>query len=143
MIAYKYNHETKILESIQPCQRDHIASAKAGKEIYLLPANCTYEVPPEPNEGYNIVWNGTMWDYKEIPKEEKPEPEEHIPTVEEKIAQLDVQYNSDKYMLLQYYLEFSVTNNTEGMESIRTELDNLNKQYDSDLKALEGVNNNG
>ena len=44
MIAYRYDDKFMYV-GVQPCQRDPIASAKAGKEIYLLPAQCTYEAP--------------------------------------------------------------------------------------------------
>lgn len=57
---------------------------------------------------------------------------------QDKIAELDAQYQADKAQLMQYYFEFSIAGNTEGMESIKEEIDNLNKQYDDDLKALEG-----
>lgn len=64
--------------------------------------------------------------------------EKPTPSKEEQIAELDAKYEADKQVLLQYYLEFSVAGYTEGMESIKEELDNLNKQYDDDLKSLEG-----
>ena len=41
MIAYRYDDKFMFV-GVQMCQRDPIASAKAGKEIYLLPAQCTY-----------------------------------------------------------------------------------------------------
>lgn len=47
MIAYRYNPDTKIYEGTQPCQRDPVASERAGKDVYLLPGNCTYVEPPE------------------------------------------------------------------------------------------------
>lgn len=37
MIAYRYNPDTKIYEGTQPCQRDPVASERAGKDVYLLP----------------------------------------------------------------------------------------------------------
>lgn len=53
-------------------------------------------------------------------------------------AQLDAQYQADKAQLLQYYLEFSIAENTEGMEAIKQELADLTTQYDTDLEALKG-----
>lgn len=57
---------------------------------------------------------------------------------QDKIAELDSQYQADKAQLMQYYFEFSIAGNNEGMESIKVEIDNLNKQYDADLEALKG-----
>ena len=77
----------------------------AGKEIYLLPADCTYEVPPEAKEGFDIVWNGNAWEYKEQekPKEEEP----YVPTEDELKAQVRAVRNryleqTDKYMIADY-----------------------------------------
>ena len=138
MIAYRYDDKFMYV-GVQPCQRDPIASAKAGKEIYLLPAQCTHTAPPEPKDGYNIVGGGEAWEYAEIPAESEPEtPEPHEPTVEEKIAQLDGQYQSDKQVLQGYYVEFMIAGNTAGMEAIKQELASLAEQYDADLAVLKG-----
>lgn len=74
MIAYRYNPDTKIYDGTQPCQRDPVASERAGKDIFLLPGDCTYTEPPEVKENYNIKWNGEAWEYEEIPIESEPEP---------------------------------------------------------------------
>ena len=138
MIAYRYDDKFMYV-GVQPCQRDPIASAKAGKEIYLLPAQCTYEAPPEPKEGFNIVWGGEAWEYAEIPVKPEPEtPEPHVPTTEEKIAQLDSQYEQDKKTLQGYYVEFMIAGNTAGMEAIKQDLADLAGQYDADLAVLKG-----
>ena len=138
MIAYRYDDKFMYV-GVQMCQRDPIASAKAGKEIYLLPAQCTHAVPPEPKDGYNIVWGGEAWEYAEIPVKPEPEtPEPHVPTTEEKIAQLDSQYEQDKKTLQSYYLDFMIAGDTEGMESIKQELADLAGQYDADLATLKG-----
>lgn len=138
MIAYSYDDKFMYI-GVQMCQRDPIASAKAGKEIYLLPAQCTHAVPPEPKDGYNIVWGGEAWEYQEIPAEPEPEtPEPHVPTTEEKIAQLDSQYEQDKKTLQGYYLDFMIAGDAEDMEAIKAELEALNQQYDNDLAELKG-----
>ena len=138
MIAYRYDDKFMYV-GVQPCQRDPIASAKAGKEIYLLPAQCTHAAPPEPKDGYNIVWGGEAWEYAEIPVKPEPEtPEPHVPTTEEKIAQLDGQYQSDKQVLQGYYVEFMIAGNVAGMEVIKQELADLAGQYDADLATLKG-----
>ena len=138
MIAYRYD-ENFMYVGVQPCQRDPIASAKAGKEIYLLPAQCTHTAPPELKDGYNIVWSGEAWEYAEIPAEPEPEtPEPHVPTTDEKIAQLDGQYQSDKQVLQGYYIEFMIAGNVAGMEVIKQELADLTGHYDADLAVLKG-----
>ena len=139
MIAYRYDDKF-LYVGVQMCQRDPIASAKAGKEIYLLPAQCTHAVPPEPKDGYNIVSGGEACQYQEIPAEPEPEPETpepHVPTTEEKIAQLDSQYEQDKKTLQGYYLDFMIAGDTEVMESIKQELADLATQYDTDIEALK------
>ena len=138
MIAYHYDDKFMYV-GVQMCQRDPIASAKAGKEIYLLPANCTYEAPPEPKDGYNIVWGGEAWEYQKIPAEPKPEtPAPHVPTTEDKIAHLDGQYQSDKQVLQGYYVEFIFTEYVAGMEVIKRELADLAGKYDAELDVLKG-----
>ena len=53
-------------------------------------------------------------------------------------AQLDAQYQANKAQLMQYYFEFSITEDTEGMASIKQELSDLAAQYDADLAEIEG-----
>ena len=55
-----------------------------------------------------------------------------------KIAELDSQYQADKAQLMQYYFEFNIAEDTEGMESIKQELADLAAQYDADLAEIEG-----
>ena len=62
----------------------------------------------------------------------------YTPTKEEQVAQLDLEYEKSKQQLMQYYFEFSIADNAEGMESIKAELEVLNKQYDNDLAELKG-----
>lgn len=79
MKAYQYNSETKKYIGEIDRQIDPLESQAQGKEIWLMPADSTDVVPPEAKDGYDIVFNGTGWEYKEI---EKPEPLPE-PTVEE------------------------------------------------------------
>ena len=103
MKAYRYNSENKKYEGEEVCQIDPLESEIAGKEIYLLAADCTYEVPPEEKEGFDIVWNGEAWEYKELEKE----PEPHVPTEDELKVQVRNVRNwylqqTDKVMLVDY-----------------------------------------
>ena len=78
MFAYRYD-ENNYYAGQQECQLDPIATKREGHEVWLLPANCTWEEPLEEKEGYKIKWNGEAWEYEEIPVEPEPEP----PTLEE------------------------------------------------------------
>lgn len=78
--AYQYNEETKKYEGEVDRQLDPLETEIAGYDIWLLPANSTDVMPLEPKEGFDIVWNGTAWEYQETPQPE-PEPE---PTQEQK-----------------------------------------------------------
>lgn len=76
MIAYQYDSETKKYIGEIERQIDPLESEAQGKDIYLMPANSTDVVPPEAKDGYDIVFNDTGWEYKEIEKEPEPEPYE-------------------------------------------------------------------
>jgi len=98
MIAYSYDKVTKQYIGTRECQLDPLESKNAGHNIWLLPANSTFTEPPINKDGFNIIWNGTDWEYKEIyvePEHEsivelepivEPEPDtepEPEPTLEE------------------------------------------------------------
>ena len=67
--AYIYNPENNYLfkEEVD-CQTDPVASKKSGETVYLLPGNSTFEVPPEKEDGYVIIFENGHWvkkhDYK-------------------------------------------------------------------------------
>lgn len=139
MKAYRFNPDTLIFEGEQERQIDPVASRKAGENVYLMPANCTDVEPPAGKDGFDIVFVDGKWSYKEQEKKEEPsQPEPYEPTTEEKINQLDSQYEQNKKTLQGYYLDFMIAGDTEGMESIKGELTALATQYDSDIEALKG-----
>ena len=84
------------------------------------------------NETQSATWQD-MGDYYECVEAEPTTLPKEI-----QIAQLDAQYESDKAQLMQYYFEFSITEDTDGMESIKAELEALNQQYDNNLAELKG-----
>jgi len=61
MNAYKFNPITKEYEGIQQAQLNPIQTEKQGKDIYLLPINSTFEIPPEKEEGKAIVFENDSW----------------------------------------------------------------------------------
>lgn len=100
MIAYGYDNFTKIYLGEVNCQKDPVASQRKGEEVWLLPANSTFEEPLAEKEGFDVVWNNDKWEYCEIPQPE-PAPE---PTPEEKkqmrIAELKAQLESTDYKII-------------------------------------------
>lgn len=78
MNAYKYDANGKYIGRVE-CQLDPLETKKAGKEIYLIPANSTTIEPPPEKSGYDIMWKGTAWAYEKIPVPPEPEP----PTLDE------------------------------------------------------------
>lgn len=59
--AYLYDEKTKEYKSEVNAQLDPLESARAGKDIYLLPANATWDTP-DVKDGCVPVWNGETWD---------------------------------------------------------------------------------
>lgn len=55
----------------------------------------------------------------------------------QKTAEIDRQHAADKAELMEYYFEFAITDNTEGIESIKAEYEALNAQYDAAIAAIK------
>ena len=100
MKAYRYNPATKKYEGEVNCQLDPLETKIKGEEVWLLPANSTYETPPPSRDGFDIVWNGSAWECQEIPQPE-PAPE---PTPEEqkqmRITELKAQLDGTDYKII-------------------------------------------
>lgn len=67
--AYIYDPENNhLFKEEVDCQTDPVASEKSGETVYLLPGNATFEVPPEKEDGYVIIFENGHWvkkhDYK-------------------------------------------------------------------------------
>lgn len=64
------------------------------------------------------------------------------PTAEEqkakKQAELQSTYEADKEALMKYYLAASLAGDADTQNELRTELTNLDAQFDADMKALNG-----
>ena len=61
MNVYKYKADTKEYIGTEAAQLDPLETKKAGKNIYLLPANATFTEPPAKKEGFAMVWGGESW----------------------------------------------------------------------------------
>ena len=82
MIAYKFNAKG-VFVGVVVCQIDPLESQAQGKEVYLLPASCTFVQPPAIPSGSIAVWKGREWVIEAIPvPEPEPVPE---PSEEERI----------------------------------------------------------
>ena len=105
MIAYKYDENMRYIGT-QECQLDPLESQMAGHDIWLLPAECTYVAPLEPQDGFYVVWNGEFWEYEEIQSEPEAEPEKYELTEEElrlqKIEQLKLELANTDYKTLKF-----------------------------------------
>lgn len=64
------------------------------------------------------------------------------PTAEEqkakKQAELQSTYEADKEALMKYYLAAALAGDADTQNELRTELTNLDSQFDADMKALNG-----
>lgn len=83
MIAYGYD-DNGYYTGEKTCQLDPLESRQQGKEIWLLPANATWDEPLPEKEGYRVKFEGGAWTYEKIP-EPQPAPE---PTEDEKKANI-------------------------------------------------------
>ena len=131
MKAYRYNPETFIYEGEQERQLDPLGSMKAGQEVFLMPANCTdIEMQLDPKEGFDIVFSNNNWEYKKKEEKEKPKITDYIPSLEDKLNMLDSKYEANKKTLSNYYIQFMIAGDEDGMNSIKEELSNLTTEYD-------------
>ena len=101
-LCYRYNENKEYIGS-EEMFKDPLESELQKKDIWLLPADCTLIEPPKAKKGFDIVWNGEAWEYKELEKEPKP----YAPTDDELKAQVRAVRNmyleqTDKVMLVDY-----------------------------------------
>ena len=68
MIAYQYGPEGQFIGTAE-CQRDPLESDRAGRDIFLTPAQSTTQKPPEVSDDEIVRWTGSLWVI-----EPKPEP---------------------------------------------------------------------
>lgn len=91
MNAYSYNDTGRYTGPVE-CQIDPVRTIRTGRDAYLLPANSTFAEPPEYNaETHEAIWNGSLWEVKEIVI---PEP---TPPTHEEINQMVVAKIRERY----------------------------------------------
>ncbi len=78
--CYTWNETTMEFEGEMNIQIDPIETELAGKTVYAgLPQNATYQQPLQEKDGFDVVWDGKDWSYKEKPKKEE-EKKSYTPT---------------------------------------------------------------
>lgn len=103
---------------------------------WQIPAGVTTTKPPKAKEGYTLTFDGEKWTQtKEEPKEAPKPPE---PTKEEKLAQLDYDYQSQKQELINQYTDDMLHGDTDAMESDKQAMVDLDTWYDEEYKKIEG-----
>lgn len=114
---------------------DNTDKSPSGR--WNIPANCTELKPPEEKEGFNVMWNGTGWEYVEIPQE----PIEPEPTTEE------LQEQARQALDEEYAVKFADKDNeiikavvimqdTEYAQQLRKERTALVQEYSDKRSAL-------
>ena len=89
MKVYFYDEITKEFTMSADALKDPLESKIQGKDVWLLPANATFDEPLPNKDGYKVVYKDG-WKYEEIPQP-KPEPE---PTLYELKSQKRAEINS-------------------------------------------------
>lgn len=69
-------------------------------------------------------------------KELHPEPI-HVPTKEEKLSQLEAEYEQESAELEKYFNKASIKNNTVLMAELREEMAGLEAEYEAKRKEIE------
>lgn len=142
-ICYRYDQEKKTFQQSEEMYKDPLESKLQGKDIWLLPANCTLIEPPEAKDGFDIVWSGDAWEYKEQekPKEEEPyvlnekeKTQQEIWDLKEKLSETDYKIlKCSEASLLGQELPYDLDAVVSERDGWRTQINELEEK----LKTLE------
>ena len=91
MNVYFFDENTKEFIAEAKARKDPRASERLGKDVWLLPANATFDAPLQAKDGYKVVYKDG-WQYEKLP-EPKKEPE---PTLDELKDQKRSEINADR-----------------------------------------------
>ena len=86
MLAYRYKDDG-IYEGEATCQRDPLESQLKGVDVWLLPGNCTWTMPPEEKEGFDRKFDQATGEWGYVEKKKDPEQEPYVPTEKDKLNQ--------------------------------------------------------
>lgn len=64
-LVYFYNETTKEYFYTGIAQLDQLESKIKGQDVYLCPANATFEEILQPKVGFSQIWDGQSWQYIE------------------------------------------------------------------------------
>lgn len=97
-VVYKINEDNKYIGYIILDSTDISPNGN-----WNIPSNCVEGVEPlESKDGFDVIWNGSSWEYKEIPKE----PSEPELTLDElkasKIAEMKAERNIREQQIIEY-----------------------------------------
>ena len=116
MLVYYYDEETKEFLYSEEAPLDPLETELKGEEVYLLPANATFDEPLEKEEGKVVVFDGKKWTLEEIPQEEIDLIPEYPPTKEDiKLLRASL-YRSEVDPLMSKYTRKKTFNLFEGNE---------------------------
>lgn len=74
MKVYFYDEITKEFTMSADALKDPLESKIQGKDVWLLPANATFDEPLQAKDGYKVIYNNG-WVYEKLPEPEvTPEP---------------------------------------------------------------------
>ena len=113
---------------------DNTDKSPSGR--WNIPANCTELKPPEEKEGFNVVWNGTGWEYVEIPQEPiEPEPTEKEKLLN-KINEIMAANGEQNGDIKDAMLIAVLTNDTELQEELKQEYAAVIEDTNNKLKEV-------
>ena len=92
-----------------------------------------------PDTGNHEVWDNPPAGYLTPEEWEKlhPTPPPPPPTKEEKLAELDAQYDADKAEIMTYYTEALFAGDTETQAELKSEMAEIDATYAEERKAIE------
>lgn len=144
--VYRYDCNNKYVGT-QVCQIDPLETRDAGHDVYLMPANCTEVVPPEPKDGFDIVFDGEKWNYVEIEQVKTEVPTAYEPTkldlLYQELCEIDQWFAAHEYIGTkiatgrgtreEYANEIAeMTNKAERKNELREQIAALENQEKSD-----------
>ncbi len=105
--------------------------------IYLIPGNCVETEPLKAKTGFSVKWNGSKWEYEEIPLREvepvKEQTLEELKTVA--LGDIRNQLSKSDYKQAKF-VDGALT--VEEYEPIKAERSKLRKLYNA-VEAVESI----
>ena len=104
--------------------------------VWQIPAGCTETAPPEDKDGFDIIWNGTSWEYQEKTAEPETPAMEMTDTEPNAEVQLQLNANAAKQQLQQKAVNAMIIQLAGGDTSqIQAEYQNALETMSDDVAA--------